>query len=63
MDSEIIVHLLAKRELMGRFKTMVYAMFWSQLKGSYSAVFLYEDYIIGARDPQGFSSFMFGKAR
>lgn len=60
MDSEIIVHLLAKRANGGDLKKW-FTDVLVQLKGSYSAVFLYEDYIIGARDPQGFRPLCLGK--
>lgn len=59
MDSEIIVHLLAKSSN-GDLKNW-FSKVLAQLNGSYSAIFLYEDYIIGARDPQGFRPLCLGK--
>ncbi len=59
MDSEIVVHLLAK-SANGDLKTW-FSKVLAQLKGSFSAIFLYEDYIIGARDPQGFRPLSLGK--
>lgn len=59
MDSEVIMHLLAKSangDLKGWFTKVL-----AQLKGSYSAIFLYEDTLIGARDPQGFRPLSLGK--
>src|SRR3990167_3853845 len=52
MDSEIIVHLLA-RSKNGEIKKWM-AEVLSQLKGAFSLLFLVEGTIIGARDPQGF---------
>ncbi len=59
MDSEIMVHLLA-RTTNGELKEWFSRML-AQLKGAYSVVFLYEDYVIGARDPQGFRPLCLGK--
>ncbi|MBI4309406.1 MAG: amidophosphoribosyltransferase [Candidatus Omnitrophica bacterium] len=59
MDSEIIVHLLAKSSN-GDLKTW-FTKVLAQLKGAFSTVFLYEDHIIGARDPQGFRPLCLGK--
>jgi amidophosphoribosyltransferase len=59
MDSEIIVHLLVKTPNGDYKKWFVDVL--SQLKGAYSVVFLIEDTIIGARDPQGFRPLVLGK--
>ena len=59
MDSEIIVHLLAK-EKNGDFKNW-FGRVLSQLEGAFSLIFLVEDQIVGARDPQGFRPLCLGK--
>ena len=59
MDSEIVVHLLAKSgngDLKSWFSKVL-----AQLEGSFSVIFLYEDYLIGARDPQGYRPLCLGK--
>ncbi len=59
MDSEIIVHLLAKTkngDLKGWFKNVL-----AQLEGAFSLVFLVGDSIVGARDPYGFRPLCLGK--
>jgi amidophosphoribosyltransferase len=59
MDSEIIVHLLAKTrngDLQHCFLDVL-----AQLKGAFSLIFLMEDTIVGARDPQGFRPLCLGK--
>jgi amidophosphoribosyltransferase len=59
MDSEIIVHLLAKYPNVNLNDWVVNVL--SQVKGAYSLVLLVEDYLIGARDPQGFRPLCLGK--
>ncbi len=59
MDSEIIVHLLAKTRN-GDMKKW-FANVLAQLKGAFSLVFLVEDVLVGARDPQGFRPLCLGK--
>ena len=59
MDSEIFVHLLAKNPN-GDLKQWVVDVLL-QVRGAYSVVFLVEDYLIGARDPQGFRPLCLGK--
>ena len=59
MDSEIIVHLLAKTRNGDMKKWFINVL--SQLKGSFSLVFLVEDVLVGARDPQGFRPLCLGK--
>lgn len=59
MDSEIIVHLLAKTRNGDRKKWFVNVL--AQLKGAFSLVFLVEDVLVGARDPQGFRPLCLGK--
>lgn len=59
MDSEIIVHLLAK----SRKKDMKDIVKWAlyQLEGSYSITMLSNNTLIGARDPYGFRPLCIGK--
>ncbi|MFA5059394.1 MAG: amidophosphoribosyltransferase [Candidatus Omnitrophota bacterium] len=59
MDSEIIIHLLAKTKN-GDLKSWFTAVF-TQLEGAYSAVFLVGDCLVGVRDPQGFRPLCLGK--
>jgi len=59
MDSEVIVHLLAKASN-GEMKAAFISVL-SQLKGAFSLIFLIEDIVIGARDPQGFRPLCLGK--
>lgn len=59
MDSELIVHLLARTgngNIMNWFKGVL-----SQLEGAFSLIFLVDDCIVGARDPQGFRPLCLGK--
>lgn len=59
MDSEIIIHLLA-RQRNGNIQD-AFVKVLEQLEGAYSLVFLVEDLIVGARDPQGFRPLCLGK--
>ena len=59
MDSEIFVHLLAKTPN-GDMAQWLIKVF-TQVKGAYSLVLLLKDYLIGARDPQGFRPLCLGK--
>jgi amidophosphoribosyltransferase len=59
MDSEIIVHLLAKARN-GDMKQWFIDVL-AQLRGAFSLVFLVEDVLVGARDPQGFRPLCLGK--
>jgi amidophosphoribosyltransferase len=59
MDSEVIVHLLAKTAN-GDLKNWFIRVL-SELEGAFSLVFLVEDAIVGARDPQGFRPLVLGK--
>lgn len=59
MDSEVIVHLLARSgngDILQWFKTVL-----SQLRGAFSLIFLVDNCIVGARDPQGFRPLCLGK--
>lgn len=59
MDSEVVVHLLAKTSN-GDLKDW-FVRVLSQLKGAFSMIFMYEDHLIGVRDPQGFRPLCLGK--
>lgn len=59
MDSEIIVHLLAKTPN-GDYKKW-FTNVLTQLRGAFSLVFMVEGTIVGARDPQGFRPLVLGK--
>ncbi len=59
MDSEIIIHLLARTKN-GNLKTWFIDVL-SQLEGSFSLVLLVGETIVGARDPQGFRPLCLGK--
>lgn len=59
MDSEIIVHLLAKAGKQGLEDAIVHTM--KLLKGAYSVVLLTEKQLIGFRDPLGFRPLCIGR--
>ena len=59
MDSEIIIHLLVKTRNGDMKKWFIDVL--DQLKGSFSLIFLVEDILVGARDPQGFRPLCLGK--
>ncbi|MDP8266853.1 MAG: amidophosphoribosyltransferase [Candidatus Aceula meridiana] len=59
MDSEIIVHLLAKTKNGDMKQWMASAL--KQLKGAFSVIFLIEDLLVGARDAYGFRPLCLGK--
>jgi amidophosphoribosyltransferase len=59
MDSEILVHLLAKTPNGDHKKWFVDVL--AQLKGALSVVFMVEDILVGARDPNGFRPLVLGK--
>lgn len=59
MDTEIIVHLLARAKN-GNLKDWFINVL-TQLKGAFSLVFLVEDMVVGVRDPQGFRPLCLGK--
>ncbi len=58
-DSEIIIHLMAKPALRNIQEGVVEAL--SRVKGAYSLVFLTHNFLIAARDPQGFRPLWLGK--
>jgi len=60
MDSEVIVHLIARSKNGNLKKSFIEVL--SQLEGAFSLVFLLEDTIVGARDPHGFRPLCLGKA-
>ncbi len=59
MDSELIVHLLA-REKAADIPTM-FVNVLRQLRGAFSLIFLVGDKVVGARDPQGFRPLCLGR--
>jgi len=59
MDSEIIVHLLAKSTKSDSKARTIEAL--SQLQGAYSLVLMLDDVLIGVRDPYGFRPLCLGK--
>jgi amidophosphoribosyltransferase len=59
MDSEVIVHLMA-RSGNGDFKQWLVKVF-AQLKGAFSLVLMIEDQLIGVRDTHGFRPLCLGK--
>jgi amidophosphoribosyltransferase len=59
MDSELIVHLIAKSEAKDKEHVVIDAL--SQLEGAYSIVLMLNDTLIGARDPYGFRPLCIGK--
>ncbi len=59
MDSEIIVHLLAKSKSATLEDALVESL--PKLKGAYSLLLLTQDQMIGIRDPHGFRPLCLGK--
>jgi len=59
MDSELIVHLLAKEKTTDLKKMFPNVL--KQLKGAFSLIFLVGERVVGARDPQGFRPLCLGK--
>lgn len=59
MDSEIIVHLMAKPCYKDHIEGIAGAA--TQIEGAYSIVVLTEDALVGMRDPQGFRPLSIGK--
>jgi amidophosphoribosyltransferase len=60
-DTEIILHLIATSKKRNRLDRICEAL--KKIRGAYSLVFLTEDSIIVARDPQGFRPLAIGKLR
>lgn len=59
MDSEVIIHMLAKNRNKDLKKWFTEVL--AQMEGAFSLVFLVEGVLIGARDPQGFRPLCLGK--
>ncbi|CAO0823202.1 Amidophosphoribosyltransferase [Desulfarculales bacterium] len=59
MDSEIVMHLLARNIHLGCEEGLVAAL--SELKGAYSFLFMTEDTLVAARDPFGFRPLCIGR--
>ncbi len=60
MDSELLIHLLAKSDKhKDIYENFIHAL--SKVKGAYSAVFLIDDILVGARDPYGVRPLCLGK--
>ncbi len=59
MDSEILVHLLARTPSTDQKKWFVDVL--SRLKGSFSVVFMVEGILVGARDPMGVRPLVLGR--
>ncbi len=59
MDSEVIIHLLAKTSHHDTKKWFVDVL--SQLKGSFSVIFMVQDALVGARDTMGNRPLVLGK--
>jgi amidophosphoribosyltransferase len=59
MDSEVVLHLIARNLESGLEQAMKTTM--TQIKGAYSLVVMTEDTIIAARDPNGFRPLCLGK--
>jgi amidophosphoribosyltransferase len=59
MDSEVIVHLLAKSRGKGLVESLVESL--KQMAGAYALLLLTKDQLIGVRDPYGFRPLCLGK--
>lgn len=59
MDSEVVVHLLARCADLGLEKAIIDT--FEKVKGAYSILLMTEDKLIAARDPQGFRPLCLGK--
>lgn len=59
MDSEILVHLIAKARSRGMEEAIAHAM--SVVKGAYAVLIATEDSLIGFRDPYGFRPLCIGR--
>ncbi len=59
MDSEIVLHLIAKGMQNGLEQAVAQAM--EQIKGAYSMIIMTEDTLIAVRDPHGFRPLCFGR--
>ena len=59
MDSEIVMHLLARNIHLGFEEGLIAAL--GELKGAYSFLFMTEDTLVAARDPFGFRPLCIGR--
>lgn len=59
LDSEIIIHLLARPEHRNFEDALTYTL--KQIKGAFSLLILKDDQLIGARDPHGWRPLCIGK--
>lgn len=59
MDSEIVLHLIARHMKEGLEQAMVYTM--KRIKGAYSMVIMTEKGLMAARDPNGFRPLCLGR--
>lgn len=60
-DSEIVVHLMARPEHVGKPDHLSHCL--KLIKGAFSFLFMTRDKLIGARDPQGFRPLILGRMR
>ncbi|HYF52061.1 MAG TPA: amidophosphoribosyltransferase [Planctomycetota bacterium] len=60
-DSEIIVHLMARPEHVGKKDHLAHCL--RMLKGAYSFLFMTREKLVGARDPHGFRPLLLGRIR
>ncbi len=61
MDTEVIVHLIARSKEKGFLDRTIRAL--EQLEGSYSLLFLTEKEMVAARDPKGFRPLIIGSLK
>jgi len=61
MDTEVIVHLIARSRARGLKNRIVDAL--SRVEGSWSLLFLAPDLMVAARDPSGFRPLVLGRMR
>ena len=59
MDSEVVVHLLARHKHLGLEKAI--AETFRQIKGAFSILLMNHDHLVAIRDPQGFRPLCLGK--
>ncbi|MGQ9706079.1 MAG: amidophosphoribosyltransferase [bacterium] len=58
-DSEIILHLITKSKAKSNIVALIDAL--KKVRGAYSVIYLDEDHLIGARDPNGFRPLCLGR--
>ncbi|MBI1883405.1 MAG: amidophosphoribosyltransferase [Chlamydiae bacterium] len=59
VDSEIFLHLIARSSLQSREEALVDSL--KRVRGAYTLVILWEDEIVGVRDPNGFRPLCIGE--